>query len=137
MLTEHKIVCLSINGAQSVRLEKGTIEFKSYFKQIAVPFKIYADFECNLEIVESYEVLLKKYQGQVPFSFSYRLVCVDDEFTKPIVVFRGENAAYDFIKVIFKEFEYCKKVMKKHFNKNLIVSEEEEQFQSNNIFWIC
>ena len=49
VLTEHKEVCLSINGAQSVRLEKGTIEFKNYFKQIPVPFKIYADFECNLK----------------------------------------------------------------------------------------
>ena len=37
------------------RLEKGTIEFKMYFKQIPVPFKIYADFECNLKSVESYE----------------------------------------------------------------------------------
>ena len=55
VLTKHKEVCLSINGAQSVRLEKGTIEFKNYFKQIPVPFKIYADFECNLERVESYE----------------------------------------------------------------------------------
>ena len=55
VLTEHKKVCLSINGAQSVRLEKGTIEFKNYFKQIPVPFKIYADFECNLRGVESYE----------------------------------------------------------------------------------
>ena len=55
MLTKHKEACLSINGAQSVRLEKGTIEFKNYFKQIPVPFKIYADFECNLEGVESYE----------------------------------------------------------------------------------
>ena len=55
MLTKHKQACLSINGAQSVRLEKGTIEFKIYFKQIPVPFKIYADFECNLEGVESYE----------------------------------------------------------------------------------
>ena len=28
--------------------------------------------------------------------------------------------------------------MKKHFNKNLIMSEkEEEQFQSSNICWIC
>ena len=27
VLTKHKEVCLSINGAQSVRLEKGTIEF--------------------------------------------------------------------------------------------------------------
>ena len=55
VLTKHKEVCLSINGAQSVRLEKGTIEFKNYFKQIPVPFKIYADFECNLKSVENYE----------------------------------------------------------------------------------
>ena len=50
-----KEVCLSINGAQSLRLEKGTIGFKNYFKQILVSFKIYADFECNLESFESYE----------------------------------------------------------------------------------
>ena len=55
VLTKHKEACLSINGAQSVRLEKGTIEFKNYFKQIPVPFKIYAGFECNLKSVESYE----------------------------------------------------------------------------------
>ena len=55
VLAEHKKVYLSINGAQSVRLEKGTIEFKNYFKQILIPFKIYADFECNLKSVESYE----------------------------------------------------------------------------------
>ena len=55
MSIKHKEVCLIINGAQLVRLEKGTIEFKNYFKQILVPFKIYADFECNLEGVESYE----------------------------------------------------------------------------------
>ena len=36
---------LRINGAQSVRLEKGTIEFKIFFKQAPVPFKIYAGFE--------------------------------------------------------------------------------------------
>ena len=40
VFTEHKELCLSINGAQSVRLEKGTIEFKNYFKQIPVPLKV-------------------------------------------------------------------------------------------------
>ena len=55
VLTEHKEVCLSINGAQYVRLEKGTIEFKNYFKQIPVPFKFYGDFECILKSVESCE----------------------------------------------------------------------------------
>ena len=55
MLTKHKEDCLKINGKQSVILEKGTIEFENYFKQIPVLFKIYADFECNLRGVECYE----------------------------------------------------------------------------------
>ena len=46
---------MSINGKQSAILEKGIIEFENYFKQIPVPFKIYADFECNLRDVECYE----------------------------------------------------------------------------------
>ena len=54
MLIKHKEDCLSINGEQSVKQE-GTIEFENYFKQIPVPFKIYADFECNLRDVECYE----------------------------------------------------------------------------------
>ena len=41
VLTEHKKVHLSINGAQSVRFDKGTIEFKNFFRQIIVPFKVY------------------------------------------------------------------------------------------------
>ena len=32
VLTRHKEDCLNINGKQSVRLEKGTTEFKNYFK---------------------------------------------------------------------------------------------------------
>ena len=76
----------------------------------------------------------KKYQDHVSYRFAYKPICVDDEFTKPIVVFKDENAAYKCIEAILKEFEYCKKVMKKHFNKSVIMSEKvEEQFQSSNI----
>ena len=130
LLTEHKEVCLSINGAQSVRLEEGVIAFKNYFKQIPVPFKIYADFECSLKGVESYEgSYSKRYQDHIPCSFAYKPVSADDKFTKPIVVFRSGNAADEFIKAILKEYRYCKKAMKKYFDKNLIMSkEEEEQF---------
>ena len=46
---------MSINSKQSVKLEKGIIEFENYFKQIPVPFKIYVDFECILRGVEYYE----------------------------------------------------------------------------------
>ena len=55
VLIKHKENCLSINGKQSVKLEEGIIKFENYFKQIPVLFKIYADFECNLRGVESYE----------------------------------------------------------------------------------
>ena len=55
VLTKHKEDCLIINGKQSVKLEKGKIEFENFFKQIPVPFKIYPDFECNLESGESYD----------------------------------------------------------------------------------
>ena len=55
VLIKHRENCLGINGKQSVKLEKGIIKFENYFKQIPVPFKIYADFECNLRGVECYE----------------------------------------------------------------------------------
>ena len=55
VLIKHKKNCLSINGKQSVKLEKGIIKFENHFKQIPVPFKIYANFECNLRRVECYE----------------------------------------------------------------------------------
>ena len=71
-------------------------------------------------------------------SFAYKIISVEDEFTKPTVAFSGKNATYSFMEAILKEFEHCKKGMKKHLNKNLIMSEKEEkQFQSNDICWIC
>ena len=39
VLTKHKENCLSINGKQSVKLEKRITEFKNYFKQIPVSLK--------------------------------------------------------------------------------------------------
>ena len=30
-------------------------------------------------------------------------------------------------KLLFEEYDYCKKMIKKHFNKNLIMSTEEEE----------
>ena len=140
VLTKHKENCLSINGKQSVKLEKGIIEFKNCFKQIAVSFKIYADFEYNLKSVEcdggSYT---KKYQDHIPCSFAYQGVCIGDRFTKPIVACRVKNSAYEFIKVILKEHQHFRKIMNQHFNKNLIMSKEEEHlFEKGNSFhWNC
>ena len=81
-MTEDQEACLSINAAHSTRFEKGTTEFKNFLKQIPVPFKVSADFECNLESVKSYEgSYSKKYQDYIPYFFAYKLVCVNDKFT--------------------------------------------------------
>ena len=104
MLIKHKEICLSINGKQSVKLEEGIIKFENYFKQIPVPLKIYADFECNLKKVKCNEGShTEKYQDHIPCSFAYKVVCIDDKLTKPTIICRGENAAYEFIKAILEE----------------------------------
>ena len=109
ILSEHKVDCLVINGKQSVKLESGFISFKNYSKQIPVPFKIYADFECILEKGDgniecsSNSSYKRKYQSHVPGSFAYKVVCVNNKFSKIIVLCRGKDAVYEFIKSILKE----------------------------------
>ena len=38
-----------------------------------------------------------------------------------------KNAVNKFIEAILKENEYCKKIIKKHFNINLVMSAEDEK----------
>ena len=53
-------------------------------------------------------------------------------------MYRGKNVVFKFINCIFKEYDYCKNVIKKHFNKNLVMtSEQKEEFERFNICWIC
>ena len=79
---------------QSVKVEEGIIKSEDNFKQLPAPFKIYADFECNLKNIEIYEgTCTKKYHHHIPCNFAYKIVYVDDRFSKPIVIYRGKNAA--------------------------------------------
>ena len=80
-------------------------------------------------ILNKYQFLLKSVnlnQDHIPCSFDYKIVCIHDRFSKPTIIYRGENAAYEFIKAILEEYKYCKKIMEEYFNKNLIMTEEEE-----------
>ena len=104
ILIKHKESCLNINGKQSVKLAKG------------VSFKIYADFECNLKSVKcNAGFYTEKYQDHIPCNFAYSIVCINNRFSKPTVIYRGENAAYEIIKAILKEYKYCKKITRKTF----------------------
>ena len=85
-----------INRKQRVKLKSSSIRFKNYSKQIAVPFKFYADFECILKkvdcvIIECYSTIsyTRKYQDHIPCSFAYKVVCIDNKFSKNVVFNRG------------------------------------------------
>ena len=109
---------------------------------------MYADFEFLLKDCDvgfdndcfSYEEIsfTKKYQDHIPCSFAYKVVCVDNKFSKDVVLYKGKNAVFKFINCIFKEYGYCRSVMKKHLNKNLVMTaEQNEEFERCNICWIC
>ena len=51
ILTNHKRLCLEINGKQSIN-ETRNVQFSRYHKQLSPPFIIYADFESNLKKVQ-------------------------------------------------------------------------------------
>ena len=143
VLVDHIEDCLIINSGQNVKLEKGFIEFKIYSRQIPVPFKVYADFECLLKgcdvgVDNDCFSYTKKYQDHIPCSFAYKVACIDNKFSKNDVLCRGKTAVYKFIQCIFRKYDYCRRVMKKHFNNNLVMTaEQNEEFGKNNICWIC
>ena len=143
ILNEHKEDCLVMNGKQIVKLEKGLISFKNYSRKIPVPFKIYADFECVLKNLDNGTInngisYTRKYQNHIPCSFAYKVVCVDNKYSKKIILYRRRNTVNKFINLILNEYSYCRKIMKKYFCKNLIMTaEENERFEMANICWIC
>ena len=146
VLTEHKNNCISINGEQAIKMpEKGDkVHFKNHHKQLSVPFVIYADFEAKTEKVDSCQPNNDKsyteaYQNHKDCGYGYKVVCCyDDKYSKPVQIYRDENAVYKFMENMLEEVNWCKSKMKKHFNKPLkITKENETDFQKATKCYIC
>ena len=117
ILTEHKENSLVINSKQNVKLGTGSFSFKNYSKQLSPPFKIYTDFECILSATPSKGVkngsYSEKYQDHIPCNFAFKVACVDNKFSKDVILYKGKNAAYKFIEAVLKEYKYCRKAITK------------------------
>ena len=115
-MIEHKENCLIINGKQSVKLKSGSINFKNDFKQLPVPFKIYADFECLLKGVEINDknnaLCTEKYQDCIPLSFTYKVVCIDNKFSKNVVLGKGKMLFRGSLKQFLESMVIVKKCYK-------------------------
>ena len=113
VLIEHREDCLVITRKQNVKLKSSTISFKNYFKQIPVPFKIYADFKCifkKVDIIEcdSDSSYTKNYHDLIPCGFAYKVACIDNRFSKKVILHRGKDTVFKFVGSILKEYDYCR-----------------------------
>ena len=114
------------------------VRFKNYERKIKPPIMMYAD--C---------------------SYIYKLICVDDNFIKLFKSYLVEDALrekcpntdqknsvsgpflhidaiYNFVNSLIEESKYCNDVMKKHFNKKLVMAKKNnEDFENSSKCWIC
>ena len=146
VLTKHINNCISINGKQAINMpEKGDkVYFKNHHKQLPVPFVIYADFEAITEKIQGCQPNNEKsyteaYQKHTDCGYGYKVVCCyDDKYSKPVQIHRGENAIHKFMENMLEEVNWCKSKMKKHFNKPLkMTKEDEKDFQKAIKCHIC
>ena len=147
VLSTHKDNCIQVNGTQAVKMpnkDNNILKFNNFHKQLPVPFVIYADFEAITEKISGCQPNNDKsyteaYQKHTDCGYGYKVVCYyDDKYSKLATTYRGEKAVYKFIEDMLEEVKYCKKIMKKEFNKPLrMTKEDEEKFQKANECHIC
>ena len=147
VLINHKENCIQVNGTQAIKMptkDNNILKFDNFHKQLPVPFVIYADFEAITEKIHGCQPNNNKsyteaYQRHTDCGFGYKVVCCyDDKYTKPVQIYRGEKAVYKFMEAMLEEVKYCKKVMKKEFNKPLrMTKDDEKEFQKSNKCHIC
>ena len=73
---------------------------------------------------ESYN---NKYQKHVACIYGYKLVYADDKFSKPFKPHLGEGAAYDFFSTMIEENKYFSDMMKKQFNKEVVITQKDNE----------
>ena len=147
VLNNHKNNCIQVNGTQAVKMpnkDNNILKFNNFHKQQPVPFVIYADFEAITEKISGCQPNNNKsftdaYQKHTDCGFGYKVVCCyDDKYSQPLKIYRGEKAVYTFLEYMLDEVKYCKKVMKKEFNKPLkMTKEDEKKFQKAEECHIC
>ena len=109
------------------------IKFRSYERKIKSLFIIYADFTSILEPGNNEKqnpeesFLYEQISKHIACSYGYKLLCLDGKFSKPIKIYLGKDAFYNFINSMIEESKYCSDMMKKCFNKEPVMTKEDNE----------
>ncbi|CAB4043216.1 Hypothetical predicted protein [Paramuricea clavata] len=103
-----EILHLYLNMAKYTPLNGSSYIPYHYYKQLKVPFVIYADFESVTAKIDSVspnptKSSTEKYQHHQPCGFSSIIVSEAEKYNKPPVVYRGEDAVDKFLECLETE----------------------------------
>jgi len=101
--------------------EKGEniLKFNNHQKQLPQTFVIYTDFEDITEKIQTCQPdnnksFTEAYQNHTDCGYAYKVVCCcDHKYSKPLHLYRGENAVYKFMESMLDEVSWCEKKFKK------------------------
>ena len=72
-------------------------------------------------------VFMFKYQKHDACSYGCKLVTVDDKCSKRFQSYLGQDVIYNLVNSMIKESKYYTDMMKKHFNKELVMIKKDEE----------
>ena len=58
-------------------------------------------------------------------------MCVDDRFTLPTNIFKGEKCVDKFIKWVINQNKRIKEIISNYFNKEVIMTTQDEEIYNN------
>ena len=108
-INNHKLYCSSNEEVKVEMPKEGSIlKFKSFFRQMRVPFVVSADFECTTEKLDTNQPnpkasYTKQYQKHTPSGFCYYIKCFNDKVCCQDTVIYTKQSEYEDIAQIFLE----------------------------------
>ena len=120
-LREHQQHC-SKHRAQRIELpikdKNDILQFTDYEKTLKIPFVIYADTETIVQKIHTCQPNPSS-SASTPTTklevcgFGYKVVCEDEKYTKPTVIYRGKDAGKKLIECLLREEEEIRGILSK------------------------
>ena len=141
-LNIHKEIC---NSHEFIEMPENEtfIQFKNHIRSQKMPFVIYADFECLVELISGCQpnpekCFTNQFQKHKPCGFCYHIKCSFDEKLSKTVTYRMKNEDEDITKICVEMIEDDIARIQSIPPKPLILTQDDwDDFKNATKCWIC